>query len=136
MMVERSKLRPVNLSKEDASKAIFRRSRWSSGFLNSRKKPKPKEEDDQEGNESHNEDHESDSEDEAAHNDSKCFSIDLKKLDKIEVDLVEKTKSKTIEELERIYTSLMECVMNYKHEYDRSSLPKEMSNRLISLKVF
>lgn len=64
------------------------------------------------------------------------LQIDLKKLDKIEVDLVEKTKSKTIEELERIYTSLMECVMNYKHEYDRSSLPKEMSNRLISLKVF
>ena len=52
-----------------------RRSRWSSGFLNSRKKPKPKEEDDQEGNESHNEDHESDSEDEAAHNDSKSFSV-------------------------------------------------------------
>ena len=64
------------------------------------------------------------------------MQIDHKKIKKIEDDLINKTENFTIEVLERIFTTLTECVAHYKPIYDRNQLPKELTDRLASLKVF
>ena len=66
---------------------------------------------------------------------SVLFQIDFKKLKGIEGDLVKGTKDFHIEDLERIFTKLMECVSHYKNVYDRSQLPQDLTEKMKTLKL-
>ena len=63
------------------------------------------------------------------------LQVDEKKIKQIHDDLVKRTDNFTIENLERIFVKLMECVAAYKKVYDRTQLPTELMERLDSLKI-
>jgi len=81
------------------------------------------------------ENEESDSDEEVTLNESKEMKIDFKKLKAIEDDLVKRTEDFHIENLERIFTKLMECVSHYRNVYDRSQLPQDLTDKMKTLKL-
>ncbi len=63
------------------------------------------------------------------------MQIDIKKLRQIEDDVVKRTEGFDTENLERIFTKLMECVAAYKTTFERAQLPQDMLDKLDSLKI-
>ena len=59
----------------------------------------------------------------------------MKKLKTIEDDLIKRTDNFTTENLERIYTKLMEVVSMYKKTYDRTQLPKDITDKIENLRL-
>lgn len=131
-----SVLSDLSKAKKKAKKKV---SRWARGE-GSRKRHKKTEEnegEDEEGELEHEEDMEetsspkSDVSEKKSNVGSVVVKIDHKKLKNIEEELVRKTTMDfNTEQLERMYTKMMECVVQYSSQLDRSQLTKDLQDQL------